>query len=188
MIRGYARVSTVDQNLDRQIIALQEAGCTQIYQEKITGTKMDRPELQKLLSELQEGDTVVIKELTRISRSTKDMLSLVEQITDKGCYIKSLNENWLDTSSPSGKLMLTVLGGIAQFERELMLQRCNEGRAVAIAKGVQMGRPKSSGKQMEYAIELYKSKAMSVRKICENTGVSKATLCRRIKELKEVIS
>lgn len=188
MIRGYARVSTVDQNLDRQIIALQEAGCTQIYQEKITGTKMDRPELKKLLAELQEGDTVVVKELTRISRSTKDMLSLVEQITDKGCYIKSLNESWLDTGSPSGKLMLTVLGGIAQFERELMLQRCNEGRAVAIAKGVRMGRPKNGGKQMEYAIELYKSKAMSVRKICEATGVSKATLCRRIKELQEVSS
>ncbi len=180
---GYARVSTIDQNLDRQIIALQEAGCTQIFQEKITGTKVDRPELKKLLAELQEGDTVIVKELTRVSRSTKDMLDLVQQITDKGCYIKSLNESWLDTSSPAGELMLTVFAGIAQFERKLMLQRCNEGRAVAVAKGVQMGRPKSSGKQMDFAIDLYKSKAMSVRKICENTGVSKATLCRRLKEL-----
>lgn len=94
MIRGYARVSTVDQNLDRQVIALQEAGCEKIYQEKITGTIKDRAELKRLLAELQEGDTVIVKELTRVSRSTLDMLDLVQQITNKCCYIKSLNESW----------------------------------------------------------------------------------------------
>lgn len=95
MNRGYARVSTVDQNLDRQIIALQEAGCEVIYQEKMTGTKIDRPELQRLLAELEPGDTVIVKELTRVSRSTTDMLNLVEQISSKGCFIMSLNESWL---------------------------------------------------------------------------------------------
>ncbi|AKA72040.1 recombinase family protein [Clostridium scatologenes] len=180
---GYARVSTIDQNLDRQIVALTEEGCEVIYQEKVTGTKKDRPELQKMLSELQAGDIVVVKELTRVSRSTQDMLELVQQITDKGCYIKSLNESWLDTSSPAGELMLTIFAGMAQFERRLMLQRCEEGRAVAVAKGVKMGRPKTGGKPMDFAIELYKSQAMSIRKICENTGVAKATLCRRLKEL-----
>ncbi|OAA91458.1 recombinase family protein [Clostridium ljungdahlii] len=188
MFRGYARVSTIDQNLDRQILALQEIGCEKIYQEKITGTKIDRPELQRLLSELEEGDTVIVKELTRVSRSTADMLNLVEQITKKGCYIKSLNENWLDTGSPTGELMLTLMAGIAQFERRLLIQRCNEGRQVAISKGVKMGRPKTGGKQMEYALQLYKDKAMSIRKICEVTGIAKATLCRRIKELQEVSS
>lgn len=182
MIRGYARVSTLEQNLDRQIIALQEVGCEVIYQEKITGTKKDRLELQKLLDDLQEGDTVIVKELTRVSRSTLDMLDLVQQITAKRCYIRSLTESWLDTASPTGELMLTLMAGIAQFERRLLLQRCAEGRAVAVAKGTKMGRPKTGGKQLEYAIELYKSKAMSIRKICENTGVSKATLCRRLKE------
>lgn len=186
MLRGYARVSTLDQNLERQILALQEAGCEVIYQEKVTGTKKDRQELNRLLEELQEGDTVIVKELTRVSRSTQDMLNLVQQITDKGCYIKSLNESWLDTGSPAGELMLTVFAGIAQFERKLMLQRCSEGRAVAVAKGVKMGRPKSNGKQLEYALQLYKDKVMSIRKICEVTGVSKATLCRRIKELQEL--
>lgn len=180
---GYARVSTIEQNLDRQIVALQEAGCEKIYQEKISGTKKDRQELNRLLAELQEGDTVIVKELTRVSRSTLDMLDLVQQITDKGCYIKSLNESWLDTGSPTGELMLTLMAGIAQFERRLLLQRCNEGRAVAVSKGVKMGRPRTGGKQLEYALQLYKDKAMSIRKICEVCGVSKATLCRRIKEL-----
>lgn len=188
MIKGYARVSTVDQNLERQLHALEKAGCTQIYQEKITGTKMDRPELQRLLDDLQAGDTVIVKELTRVSRSTQDMLSLVEQITKKGCYVKSLNESWLDTGSPSGELMLTIFAGMAQFERRLLLQRCNEGRAVAVAKGTKMGRPRTGGKQLDYALKLYKSQEMSIRKICEVTGIAKATLCRRIKELQEVSS
>ena len=181
--RGYARVSTVDQHLDRQISALQEAGCDCVYQEKITGTKKDRPELQRLLSELQTGDTVIVKELTRVSRSTTDMLQLVAEITAKGCFIKSLNESWLETSSPAGELMLTIFAGLAQFERKLLLQRCNEGREIAKSKNVQMGRPRKGGKQLDYAIQLYKSKAMSVRNICEATGVSKSTLCRRLKEL-----
>ncbi|KZL89942.1 recombinase family protein [Clostridium magnum] len=183
MLRGYARVSTVEQNLDRQIIALQEAGCEKIYQEKITGTTKDRTELQRLLAELEEGDTVIVKELTRVSRSTLDMLDLVQQITEKGCFIRSLSESWLDTGSPTGELMLTLMAGIAQFERRLLLQRCAEGRAVAVAKGTKMGRPRTGGKQLDFAIELYKNKSMSIRKICESTGIAKATLCRRLKEL-----
>jgi len=179
---GYARVSTVDQNLERQIEALKNEGCEIIYKEKITGKTKDRPELQKMLSELQEGDIVIVKELTRVSRSTLDMLELVQEISDKGCFVKSLNESWLDTSSPSGKLMLTLFAGMAQFERELLLQRCAEGRAVAIKNGVPMGRPKKNTKPLEHAIELYKTNTMSIRKICEVTGVAKATLCRRLSE------
>ncbi|MGC7871540.1 recombinase family protein [Desulfosporosinus sp. SYSU MS00001] len=183
MIRGYCRVSTVDQNLDRQIQAVQEAGCEVIYAEKISGTKKDRPELSKLLSELQAGDIVIVKELTRVSRSTQDMLQLVAEITSKGCHIKSLNESWLDTSSPAGELMLTIFAGLAQFERKLLLQRCNEGRAVAITNGVQFGRPRKGGKPLEHAIQLYKGRTMSLKDICDVTGVSRATLCRRLKEL-----
>jgi DNA invertase Pin-like site-specific DNA recombinase len=180
---GYSRVSTIDQNLDRQLEALQEAGCEIIYQEKVTGMKMERPELQKMLSELQAGDTVIVKELTRVSRSTKDMLELVETITNKGCFIKSLSESWLDTTSPEGEFVLTIFSGLAQFERKLLLRRCQEGRDMAIKRGVPMGRPKMNTKPLELAIDLYKEKKMSVRKICEYTGVSKATLCRRLKEL-----
>jgi len=186
---GYARVSTELQNLDRQILALQEEKCDIIYSEKITGTTKDRPELQKLLADLVAGDQVIVKELTRVSRSTADMLELVRQITEKGCFIKSLNEQWLDTTSPAGSLMLTIFAGIAEFERSLLLSRCNEGRAVAVSKGVVMGRPRRGGSQMEFAIELYKDKAlnkMSMKDICSSTGISKATLCRRISEIKEI--
>src|SRR5690554_3946512 len=116
MKRGYARVSTVEQNLDRQFKALEDAGCEVIYSEKITGTQKNRSELKRLLADLQPGDTVIVKELTRVSRSTQDMLQLVQEITAKGCYIKSLNESWLDTSSPAGELMLTIFAGLAQFE------------------------------------------------------------------------
>lgn len=184
-IVGYARVSTAEQNLDRQLIALKEAGCEEIYSEKITGTKKDRPELQRMLEELEEGDTVIVKELTRVSRSTIDMLELVDQISKKGCYVKSLGESWLDTSSPAGELILTIMAGLAQFERKLMLQRCNEGRKVAMSKGKKMGRTKMDTPQLKFAVQLYQNKAMSLRQICEATGVSKATLCRRIQELKE---
>jgi len=182
---GYPRVSTKDQNLDRQLKALNNSGCELIYQEKISGTKKSRPELDKMLADLKPGDIVVVQELTRVSRSTLDMLDLVKIITEKGCFIKSLNESWLDTSSPAGKLMLTIFAGMAEFERELMLQRCQEGREAAIEKGVKMGRTKQMDTKMEYALKLYEDKAMSIRKICEVTGVSKATLCRRIAELKE---
>lgn len=180
---GYARVSADHQNLDRQIEVLREYSCEIIYQEKITGKTKERPELKKMLAELQEGDIVIVKELTRVSRSSLDMLELVNEISDKGCFVKSLNESWLDTSSPSGKFMLTVFAGMAQFERELLLQRCGEGRAIAMAKGTQMGRNKIKTPQMGFAIELYLKKEMSIRKICEATGVAKATLCRRISEL-----
>jgi DNA invertase Pin-like site-specific DNA recombinase len=185
---GYARVSTIDQNLDRQIEALKEAGCLRIYQEKITGTKMDRAELKKLLAELQEGDTVIFKELTRVSRSTKDLLQIVEEITSKGCYIKSLSESWIDTESPTGEFMLTVFSGLAQMERRILLERTSEGRKMAIKRGVRMGRPKKNTDRLLYALELYHKKEMSIRKICEITGVSKATLYRRLDEIQRKVA
>lgn len=181
---GYARVSTESQILDRQLLALQEEECDVIYSEKLSGVKRDRPELQRLLADLQAGDIVVVKELTRVSRSTQDMLQLVADITAKGCFIKSLNEQWLDTTSPAGSLMLTIFAGMAQFERSLLHQRCSEGRAVAISKGVKMGRPKKGGSQLDFAMSLYKAQEMSIRKICDSTGISKATLCRKIAEFK----
>lgn len=187
MKKAYCRVSTIEQNLDRQIIAVKEAGAEKIYTEKLSGKNTDRPELQKMLSELEAGDIVIVKELTRVSRSTLDMLQLVEKITAKGADIKSLQDGWLDTSTPAGKLMLTVLGGIAEFERNLLLQRTAEGRAVAVSKGVKMGRKRVKNKQLDFAVQLFESGTMSASKICENTGVSRATLFRRIKERKELL-
>ena len=108
MVIGYARCSTADQNLDWQLDALSREGCERIYQEKISGTKKDRPELGKMLDTLRSGDTVVICELTRLSRSTKDLFELVERISSAGANIKSLKEAWLDTTTPQGKLLFTI--------------------------------------------------------------------------------
>lgn len=183
-IYGYARVSTATQSLDRQITALQDYGCEFIYQEKISGTKgkYERPELKKLLDSLQEGDTVIIAELTRVSRSLTDMLQIINEITAKGCTIRSLSESWIDTGSAHGTLLLQIFGALAEFERKLLLERCNSGRETAKTKGVRFGRPKRKDLKVDYAIELYNNKDYSVSKIEELTGVSRSTLYRRLRE------
>lgn len=180
---GYARVSTKKQNLDRQIDSLTAAGCDVIFTEKETGTKRNRPELNKMLSEIQEGDTVVFAELARASRSTKDLLELVETITEKGASVKSLKESWLDTTSSAGKLMLTIFAGLAEFERDLISERTIEGLAAAERRGNVGGRPKKNSEQLDYAIELVKEGNLAKSEICRVTGVSRATLYRRLEEL-----
>lgn len=182
MIVGYARVSTKKQNLDRQIDALEKAGCEAIFTEKMTGTKRDRPELNRMIEGLQEGDTVVIAELARASRSTKDLLELVETINNKGASIKSLKESWLDTTTSAGKFMLTVFSGLAEFERDLISERTIEGLEAAERRGNVGGRPKKKSEQLDYAIELVKEGVLEKSEICRKTGVSRATLYRRLKE------
>lgn len=122
MLIGYCRVSKNDMNLDRQVDALLEAGVNHrcIYQEKVTGTKRDHDELDKMLAELQAGETVIVSELSRLSRSTKDLFEVVEKIHSAGAQIKSLKESWLDTTTPQGKLIFTIFAGLAQFERDLL--------------------------------------------------------------------
>lgn len=138
-ILGYARVSTDGQNLDRQTDALIAAGVSRkhLYCEKMTGTKADRPELNRLIDDLETGDTVIIADLTRISRSTKDLLEIVDKIKNKGAYIKSLKDTWLDTTSsnPYNDFLLTVMSGLSQLERDLISQRTKEGLVSAKARG-----------------------------------------------------
>lgn len=179
---GYARVSTQDQNLDRQTDHLKASGCNKVYMEKVTGTKKERPELDKMLDELRAGDTILITELTRLSRSTKDLFKLVEQIESKGTNIKSLKESWLDTTTPQGKLMFTIFAGISQFERDLISQRTLEGLASARARGRNGGRPSKDKKDIDKALKMYESRLHSVSEIEKTTGVSKATLYRYIKK------
>lgn len=175
-------MSTQDQNLDRQLDTLKEAGCDKIYKEKITGTKKDRPELDKLLEDLRSGDTIIVSDLTRLSRSTKDLFNLVELIESKGAYIKSLKESWLDTTTPQGRLLFTFMAGISQFERDLISQRTQEGLASARARGRNGGRPPKDKKDIDVAIKMYNSRLHSVAEIEKTTGVSKATLYRYIKK------
>lgn len=184
MIIGYARVSTSDQNLDRQIDLLREQGCERIYQERITGTTKERPELNRMFEALREGDTVIICELTRLSRSVKDLFSLVEQIKNIGVNIKSLKEPWMDTTTPQGMLLFSVFAGVSQFERDLIKERTNEGLKSARARGRRGGRPKADPKKMELALKLYDSKACSVSDILKSTGISKATLYSYIRKRK----
>lgn len=178
MIIGYARVSTQDQKLDRQLDQLAGYGVEKIFKEKITGTKKERPELDRLLEHIRVGDTIIITELSRLSRSTKDLFKLVESIQSKGADIKSLKETWVDTTSPTGKLMFTIIAGLSQFERDLISQRTKEGLQAARARGRSGGRPSKNEKVIKRALKLYDGREYSIKEITEMTGVSKATLYR----------
>lgn len=178
-IFGYARVSTDKQCLDRQLDALAKYGCDKIYTEKMTGTKKERPALNDMIERLSGGDTIVIESLSRLGRSTKDLLELVEMFSDMGVNVVSLKEQ-IDTTTPTGKFFFTVISAIAQFERDLIVARCNEGLNAARARGKIGGRPKADGEQIDKAVRLYKSGEYSVVEICEMTRISKATLYRYI--------
>lgn len=182
---GYARCSMLDQNLDWQIDALMKEGCDRIFQEKFTGTRKDRPELLRMLDMLREGDTVIICELTRLSRSVKDLFDLVERVEKAGANIKSLKEPWLDTTTPQGRLLFTIFSGVSQFERELIRERTMEGLASARARGRMGGRPGKDKKVVEQALTLYDSRAYSVDEISKTTGISRATLYKYINLRKE---
>lgn len=177
--------STLDQNLDWQIDALMKEGCDRIFQEKFTGTRKDRPELLRMLDMLREGDTVIICELTRLSRSVKDLFDLVERVEKAGANIKSLKEPWLDTTTPQGRLLFTIFSGVSQFERELIRERTMEGLASARARGRMGGRPGKDQKVVELALTLYGSRAYSVDEISKTTGISRATLYKYIRLRKE---
>jgi DNA invertase Pin-like site-specific DNA recombinase len=139
---GYARVSTRDQDLAAQDAELRAAGCAKVFKEKISGAKTDRPELVKAIGRLEPGDVLVVTRLDRLARSTRDLLNVIAAIVERGAGFKSLRDAWADTTSAHGRLMLTVLGGLAEFERELIRARTGEGRKRAKERGVRFGRPR----------------------------------------------
>ena len=182
---GYARVSTQDQNLDRQLDNLRAAGCERIFNEKMTGTKSDRPELKTMLLTLRSGDVLVIDSFSRLSRSTKDLLSLVEQLTDMGVHLVSLKEN-LDTTTATGKLMLTMLSALSQFERDLIAERTVDGLKAARARGRQGGRPRSgTDKDRKQALAMYDANIMTNAEIAQKFGVSVSTFNRWVRDRKK---
>jgi DNA invertase Pin-like site-specific DNA recombinase len=139
---GYARVSTNGQELSGQIAELTGAGCAKVYREKASGAKTDRPELARVLRQLERGDVLIVTRLDRLARSTRDLLNVLDAISKAGAAFRSLKDTWADTTTPHGKLMLTVLGGLAEFERSLIAARTDEGRKRAKARGVRFGRPR----------------------------------------------
>jgi DNA invertase Pin-like site-specific DNA recombinase len=153
---GYARVSTNGQDLALQHEALKAAGCTKLYAEKISGSRSDRPQLARMLKGLEPGDTVVVTRLDRLARSTLDLLHTVDVISKAGAGFRSLADAWADTTTPHGKLMLTVLGGLAEFERSLIMERTQAGIQRARERGVTFGRPtKLNAKQRRMIADRY---------------------------------
>ncbi len=181
MIFGYARVSSKEQQLDRQLDMLAAFGCEEILTEKLSGTKGERPELLRLKDKVRAGDTVAVESWSRLGRSLKDLLELVEWFGAKNIRLVSLKESF-DTETPQGKLMLTMFSAMAEFERDLIVQRTREGLAAARARGRKGGRPRKKQKDVETAIKLYNSREYSVKEITGMTGVSPATLYRYLGE------
>lgn len=150
---GYARVSTGAQSLAAQVAELKAAGCTHVFQEKVSGAKSDRAQLGKVMAQLATSDVLVVTRLDRLARSTRDLLNVLGAIGDKGAGFRSLRDTWADTTTAHGRLILTVLGGLAEFERELIRSRTGEGRERAKARGVAFGRkPKLTPHQRSEAI------------------------------------
>lgn len=176
---GYARVSTENQNLDRQIDALNNYGIDILFTEKMTGTIKERPELEKVKLKARSGDTIVIESLSRLGRSTKDLLTLIEEFNKENIKLVSLKED-IDTTTPTGKLLLTVLSALSQFERDLIVQRTNEGLKSARQRGRMGGRPRVDKKALEKAIKLYNTNTHSIKEITAITGISQATLYRNL--------
>ena len=178
MLIGYARVSTDDQDLSHQRATLTAAGCTRIYEEKISGAKRDRPELASMLDHLRETDVVVITRLDRLARSTKDLLDIAQQLNEWKAGLRSLAEPWADTTSPAGRMVLTVFAGIAEFERDLIRERTETGREAAMQRGVRFGRPrKLNTDQAQVAVQLL-AEGKPVRDIARTFNVHEATIYR----------
>ncbi|BCA97289.1 resolvase (plasmid) [Legionella antarctica] len=175
---GYARVSTTDQNLDLQLTALKEAGCGRVYQEKISGAQRDRPELQRLLDQLRPDDIIVVWKLDRLARSTQNLLELVDHIKNAEASFCSLSEPWADTTSPSGKMIMTVFAGIAEFERDLIRERTGAGRAAAKKRGVRFGRPEKMNDEQKLLAKRLLQEGKSVSEIAKTFNVHKATIYR----------
>jgi DNA invertase Pin-like site-specific DNA recombinase len=180
MLIAYARVSTEDQDLAVQRAALKEAGCRRVYEEKVSGARRDRPQLARLLDQLREGDVVVVHRLDRLARSTRDLLEIAELLRDAGAGLRSLGEPWADTTSPAGRMVLTVFAGIAEFERALIHQRTSAGRAAARRRGVRFGRPsKLAAEQIALARWLIEE-GRSAREVARMFKVHRATLYRAL--------
>lgn len=180
---GFARVSKIEQNLDLQIDALNKYGVDEIFVEKVSGASKERPQLEEMLKYLREGDQVIVFKLDRISRSTKHLIELSEEFERMGVDFISISEK-IDTTTPMGKFYFRLMANLAEFERDLIVERTKAGLAAARARGRIGGRKKTDESKLEYAYHLYLQKDLTVKEITAKTGVSKSTLYRYIEEQK----
>ena len=178
MIVGYARVSTVGQSLEAQHMALTAAGAERVYAEKQSGIKTDRAALARCLRGMEAGDVLLVPKLDRLARSTRDLLNTLAAVAELGASFKSLGDPWADTTTPHGKLMITVLGGLAEFERHLILARTNEGRERAKARGVQFGRKLKLTKHQQQEALARRAAGEALVEIGRSYNVSHSTISR----------
>lgn len=175
---GYARVSTEDQRLDVQRARLNEAGCGRLFEEKVSGAARQRPALEQLLRELRIGDVLVVTRLDRLARSTAELLRIAEVIAEKNAGLQSLEEPWADTTTPAGRMVLTMFAGVAEFERALIRHRTDEGRQAAKRRGVSFGRPqKLRPDQKTLALSLVEE-GRSISEVARTFNVHPATIHR----------
>ena len=178
---GYARISTEGQQVARQEIILQNLGVERVFVETCSGKNTDRPELKKMLTFIREGDTVVIESISRLARNTKDLLLLVDEFSKRGVAFVSQKEN-IDTTTPTGKFILTVFGAIAELEREYILQRQAEGIAIAKANGVYKGRKPLDCPDFDKVYQQVELGKISATEAFRQLNVSKSTYYRRVRE------
>jgi DNA invertase Pin-like site-specific DNA recombinase len=188
MVYGYARVSTRQQDLSRQLDLLDRYECNKIYTEKISGVRANRPELNKLKKRVKENDKIIIESFSRLGRSTKDLIDLVYFFEKKGVKLISIKENF-DTQTPQGKLMMTVFQAFSQFERDIIVERTKEGLESARARGNIGGRPRIDPGLIQHALNLYQKEGKNVVDICAQTGLKRSTFYRYLSlEKEEIVS
>lgn len=185
---AYARVSTSGQTLDAQLDQLAGHGCELIFQETISGAQSNRPELRRALAALRQGDTFVVTRLDRLARSTFDLLEIVRTIEGRGAKLRSLAEAWADTTTPAGRLILTVLGGLAEFERSLIAERTGEGRERARREGRRLGRPPKLSAHQRALIAQWQAEGQDNAQIARTLGVSRSTVSRTGKTSRNSVS
>lgn len=181
---GYIRVSTVEQNIARQKVIMKKLDVEKIFIDKISGKNKERPMLKEMMDFVRSGDIVVVESISRFARNTRDLLELVDQLVAKGVQFVSMKER-IDTSTPSGKFMLTVFGAVAQLERDYILQRQKEGIAIAKVNGKYQGRKKIRNDRFDEIYEKWKNNEMTAVQAMKLLNYSKTTFYRRVKEMKE---
>jgi len=175
---GYARVSTYGQTLDAQLEQLRAEGCARVYREKVSGARANRRELLKLLKTLKPGDLVTVTRIDRLARSTFDLFAIVKQIVDAGGQFRSLAEPWADTATSTGRLMIAVLGGLADVERDLIRTRTSEGRSRAEARGQHMGRPPKLNPTQQAEARRRRAEGATLTELAKSYNVGVATISR----------
>lgn len=178
---GYVRVSHIDQNEARQLVTMQNYGVEKVFQEKISGKNTERPQLKAMLDYVREGDIIYIHDFSRLARSTKDLLEIVEYLNNKKVHLVSAKEN-IDSSTPTGKLMLTMIGAINEFERTNLLERQREGIAIAKEQGKYKGRKEVKIDNFDKHYARYMNREITKSKLAEELGISRPTLDKLIKE------